>query len=187
MALLQALDQLVDTLENKGISIRTYLQPGLPRSYIHSTLAAIGIRPPEELLELYEWHNGVIDEINTPVQLFGEHQFIPLEDGVEEYKEMIKYYESQSVNINQCFPFSSFQGDVCAVYCEDVAISTLVHPVINIYHGIALLYENIERMAETATAWFASGLYDVAPVDEVKQVAIRRKLNSRVPYNPISL
>jgi hypothetical protein len=187
MALRQALDELVDTLEKKGASIRMYLKPGLSQPYIHSTLATIGIRPPKELLELYEWRNGVIDEISTPVHLFGEHQFISLEYAAEEYKEMIKNYHSHSLDMNQCFPFSSFQGDLCAIYCEDATISALVHPVINIYHGIALLYESIERMAETATAWFASGIYDVEPVDEVKQVAIRQKINSRVPYNPISL
>jgi hypothetical protein len=187
MALAQSLEVLIDILEDRGHSIRSRLQPGLPRVDIQAALSPLGLKPPEELIELYEWHNGVDDEITVAIQLFGEHQFISLDYAIEEYREMIKHYSSKSIAVTQCFPFSRFQGDVCAIYCDDAVVEGLLHPVINIYHGIYIQYENIEGMAQTAIEWFASGIYDVEPVDDVRHAAIRQTMNPRIPYRSTSL
>lgn len=189
MTVIQSLEKLVDTLENKGISIRSCLRPGLSKLDVQMALSLKGLTPPEELYALYEWHDGIDDGLNMPVQLFGEHQFLPLNDAVQEYSEMIKYYSSvsSSINIAQCFPFATFQGDNCTIYCENTTVDGLLHPVINIYHGIAILYENIDRMAQTVAEWFASGIYDSEPVNEIQQAAIRRRLNPGIPYRSVTL
>jgi hypothetical protein len=189
MTVIQSLEKLVDTIENKGISIRSYLRPGLSRLDVQTALSSLNLTPPEELYTLYEWHDGVDNGFNAPIQLFGEHQFLPLNDAVQEYREIITYYSSlpSSINIAQCFPFASFQGDNCTIYCENAPVDDLMHPVINIYHGIAILYEDIDRMAQTVAEWFASGIYDSEPVNEIQQAAIRRRLNPRIPYRSVTL
>lgn len=168
--------------------MRPHLRPGLSRADVQAALSSLGLIPPEELYELYEWHDGV-DVLNTPELLFGEYQFLPLNDAVQEYQEIIKHYSQivSSINLAQCFPFASFQGANCTIYCEPTLVDGLQHPVIEIYHGIGVLFENIERMTQTVAEWFASGIYDSEPVNDALRATIRQRLNPRVPYRSVTL
>lgn len=188
MSISQSLEKLVDVLENKGISLRPYLQSGLSRADVQAALNPLSLTPPEDLYELYEWSNGV-DILNTPELLFGEYQFLPLSDAVQEYEELIKHYSqvTSSISLAQCFPFASFQGSNCTIYCEPKPIEGLQHPVIEIYHGVGILFESIDRMAQTVAEWFSLGIYDTQPVDDVLRAAIRQRLNPRIPYRSVTL
>ena len=59
--------------------------------------------------------------------------------------------------------------------------------MIEIYHGLGVLFENIDRMAQTVAEWFASGIYDNEPVDDALRAAIRQKLNPRIVYRSVTL
>ena len=188
MSLAQSLENLVSILENKGISIRPHLRPSLSRENVQALLNSFGVVPPEELYALYEWHDG-IDVLNTPELLFGEYQFLSLNDAIQEYQEILKHYSQTSplINLAQCFPFASFQGANCTIYCDSSLVDGLQHPVIEIFHGIAPLFENIDRMALTVAEWFASGIYDSEPVNDTLRTAIRQRLNPHIPYRSVSL
>lgn len=188
MTIARDLDKLVTTLQAKGVLIRPYLQPGLSRSSIQSALSSIKINPTDDLYQLYEWHNGV-DLLNTPVLLFGEHQFLPLSDAIQEHYELITYYSQvpSLINVSQCFPVASFQGSTWNVYCDSNSIDGLLCPIVEIYHGISIVFENIKLMAQTVNEWFLAGVYDSDPANDNLRFAIRRRMNPRIPYRTTSL
>lgn len=186
MALTQSLEKLVHVLEKKGIPMRQRLQPGLTKADVQAALAPLGLTPPEELYELYEWRDGVADWDTPSPMLFGETHFLPLKDAIAEYQDFRQYFvgedfEDLSIDLDKCFPFAFFMGYRSTIYCDPTLVLGFQHPVIGIYHDFAVSFENIERMAQTATEWFVAGVYDKNPVDDELKWAIRQKLNPRIP------
>lgn len=188
MSLVDSLERLVDIFENRGVAMRQYLRPSLTRAEVQTALGRLGLNPPEELYQLYEWHDG-IDTLNAPKKLFMEHQFLPLNKAVQEHAELLRYNSEvlTSLDLLQCFPFAFYEGDYCAIYCDTTLIEGLQHPIINIYGGIGVIYENIDLMAQTVTEWLVSGVYDSSPVDDDLHLAIRERLNPRIPERNTSL
>lgn len=188
MPLTQVLEQLVDTLEGKGLSIRPYLRPGLSRPNLEVVLESRGLKPPEELYQLYEWHDG-IDGMAAPELLFGEHQFLPFEEAVQLYADLQRYYGQvvSAVDVTKCFPFASFQGAHTALLCAPDLVEGLQHPVFDISEGIGVAFEDLERMAQTVSEWFSSGLYDSEPVDNALRLAIWKRLNPQIRYRTTTL
>ncbi len=189
MSLTQSLERLVDIFEHRGIPMRQHLRPGLTRVAVQAALSPLGLAPPEELYELYEWHDG-IDVLNTPRRLFADHQFLPLDVAVQEYHDLLKYNSEivTSIDLAQCFPFAFFEGDYCTIYCDPTLVEGLQYPVINIFGGIAVAYEDIDRMAQTVAQWYVSGIYDSYPIiDENLCSIIWKRLNPHIPYRATSL
>jgi hypothetical protein len=171
------------TLEDRGFTIRDHLYPGLSRDEIDVLLRDIPLTFPEAFYELYQWHNGQ-DTTQRNGFLFAEYLFLPLQEAVAEYHEIVKYYDDPEIpfRVRSCFPFAWFDGDAITVYCQDELFYGLDHPIINIFHGIGIGYENIERFIRTTKEWYACGLFDddMYPVDD-KRYAIRDQINPRVP------
>ena len=178
----ETLEKIANIFEGKGVPMRQHLRPGLSRAEIQAALAPLGLVPPEELYELYEWHDGV-DDYYEPGLLLGEHQFIPLKDAIYEYHETLKYYEDPSLNLAKCFPVAFFMGSSYNVYCDPVLFEGLQYPVIRIFEGIGVEFENLTLMAQTVLAWFEADIYDGdGPADDKLMYGIRGKLNPRVQY-----
>lgn len=192
MSLVEALEKLVEVFEDRGISMRPHLRPGLTRAQVQATLSSLGLTPPEELYQLYEWHDGV-DLANAPKRLFAEQQFLPLSEAIQEHVYLLKYNSevTTSINLSQCFPIAFFEGDYDTIYCDSNLVEGLQHPVINIYDAITVRYENVARMAQTVAEWYVSGIYDDPPlVEDVNGTlrrAIRERLNPRIPKRTTSL
>jgi hypothetical protein len=188
MPLTQQLDMLVTTLHSKGRNMNPHLRTGLTANQFQNSLFPIGIEPTIDLYELYTWHDGVDDE-DAPELLFGEHQFLPINGAVREYQAFLQEYPqtSSSINLVRCFPFASFQGSILAEYCGTDKIDGLQNPVIEIYQGISIAFESIERMAQTINEWFLAGVYDSQPADEQLRRNIQRRLNSLITYQTTSL
>jgi hypothetical protein len=188
MSLAHELDNLVTTLQHKGFTMHPHLYPGLSQAQIQTALASFGLTPPPELYELYAWHDGIDDE-HAPIMLFGEHQFLPLADVFHEYQQLMQHYGhlTSGISISQCLPFAGFQGSTLSLYCESSPILGLHHPVIEIYHDISIAFENVDRMIQTVNMWFASGVYDTEPVNEVLYAEIRQRINPRLPNKPGTL
>lgn len=117
MSLLESLEKLVDIWESKGVPMRQHLRPGLTRAEIQAALMPLGLVPPEELYELYQWHDGLDDWEKPGGMLFGEHKFISLEFGISHYYDTLKYYilddiedEYNSLYLKQSFPFAFLDG-----------------------------------------------------------------------------
>jgi hypothetical protein len=56
------LDRLVAAESDAGSPIAGYLRPGLSRVEVQSRMEAQDIDPPQELVDLYVWHDGVDQE-----------------------------------------------------------------------------------------------------------------------------
>ena len=65
------------------------------------------------------------------------------------------------------------------VYCGPEPLDGLMHPVVNIYHGVFIQFEDLEAAARTARAWFENGVHESN--DEDLTHDITRRLNPRVP------
>jgi len=187
MPLVEALEKLVAVFESKGIPMRPHLRPGLTRAEVQAALSPLGLTPPEELYQLYEWHDG-IERIYRPEWLFDRYEFLPLSEAVQEYHELLKYYSEVllSINLSHCFPFAFFEGDYGTIYCDTALVKGLQHPVVNIDgSGIYEAYESIERLTQTVTECYLSGIYDDAdlPLDEALYHAIRERMNPRIDYH----
>jgi hypothetical protein len=188
MSIPALLDQLVLAIESRGFTIRSYLYPGLSRQDIDALLTDVPLTFPDAFYELYQWHNGHNLE-QAEHFLFAEYKFLPLQDAIAEYHEIVKYYDSpySGVGIPHCFPFASFDGDNITMYCKNELFYDLHYPIINVFEGIAIGYENIEQFVQTTTQWYAQGLYDAYPIDDARRYAIRDALNPRVPKLKTSL
>jgi hypothetical protein len=56
------LENLLAAHDAAGSPLRSFLRPGLRREQTAARIAGLGLAPLDELLELYEWHDG-IDQI----------------------------------------------------------------------------------------------------------------------------
>ncbi len=186
MSLTQALEKLVAVIESRGYAIRQYLQPGLSRDAIDSKVRHLGLHFPEEFYELYQWHNGM-ELYQADCLIFGEHEFPPLEIALAEHQELLKYYASTNINLFQCFPIAMFNGSYHAVYCSDALFYGLRNPIIEIFEGICIAFENVGTMIDTATEWYANGIYDEHSFDETRWRAIAKRFNSHIPDLSTSL
>lgn len=58
-----ALATFEQRLVTSGAGIHRYLLPGIPEAEVRRKLSAIGMEPPQELVEWFAWHNGVRDPL----------------------------------------------------------------------------------------------------------------------------
>jgi|SRR4051812_26975483 hypothetical protein len=183
MALASTLDRLVGTLESRGHFVRSSLRPGLSVSTITAAFAPTGLTPPSELIELYQWHDGY-DVEQAEVPLFGEHSFFSLQDAVRTYHRIVENYADPSalVDVSLCFPVAGLDGSYDTLYCYEKPFEGLTYPIIGIFYGISIEFENLEAMVLTAIEWAVNGVFDNYPVNETQIRAIKQRLNPRIPY-----
>lgn len=126
------------------------LQNGLSFSQIDSIVGNLSIRIPEELKELYTWHNGT-NKINGyilgDVDFFPGFHFIPLEDALAYYRSFVKDLRWDV----SWFPFfANGGGDFYVAQCE--RYPTKQTPVIGFMLGRddhEVEYHSIEKMLQT--------------------------------------
>ncbi|MEI6046321.1 MAG: hypothetical protein WCS37_18380 [Chloroflexota bacterium] len=180
MSVSESLEKLGDILDIKSPTLRQHLQPGLTRAEVQAALSPHGITPPEELYELYGWYNGTNDRFGHG-SVFGDHQFLPFDEAVELYQRVKKGH--CEINLEKCFPFASYFGEICAIYCDPTPVLGFQYPIIKIFHTKVLYYENLDLMIQTVTEWFASGIYEtVESLNSPLKGEIMRRINSRLPY-----
>lgn len=183
MALIQNLEQLIDVIEQRNMSIRPYLRPGLLQSDIETALTSLGLEPPPELLALYQWHDGInIERTRDIVLIFGEETFLPLIDAVNAYHDLVESYSDvrSELDLSRCFPFAAHDAELLAVYCSEIPFDGLYHPIVHIFQDISIGFENLEAMVQTVIAWFVHGVYDSSPVNEALHKSIWQKLNPNI-------
>lgn len=81
MTLAQQLDQLVDAIEQQGLTVRHTISPGLDAATIVRRWDAFQVAPPADLVALYQWGNGQWENWITAtdsIPLFDEHYFLSL-------------------------------------------------------------------------------------------------------------
>lgn len=92
---------------------------GLPEDEILSRLRAIGISPPKELVQLYEWHNG-IGYLNAFLHLWTINEAINCYSMFHDFKDEFPDFEWQE----SWYPVLTTNGDVH--HCVDLISGAVV-------------------------------------------------------------
>lgn len=183
MTLAQRLDQLVEAIEQNGLSIQRCVQPGLDEVTIANHLAPLNVSVPADLQALYQWGNGTVELCD--VSLFDEHDFLSIHDALYEYNQLVSVHQTNQaifgIDFTKCFPFASFMGSSYVVYCDEKPLHGLQYPVIRIFQGVDLCFLNIEAMIITLTEWYQSGAYRLKTLNEPLKLQIWHRINPGLP------
>ena len=162
-------DALADAFERKGVAVRANLSPGLAREEILRIVEPLGIALPEDVIALYEWRNGHLDEFSEDVIRFRDNTFISLERAVEEHAQLMSIYaldstlEEDRVDLQAALPISFFEGSCDVVACgAHLHHDAGDHPVIRVFEGIDMYYPSIESMLRICTEWVSHPDWDAA-------------------------
>lgn len=105
-----ALAALIGFHQQIGVTIEPSLLPPLVESEIQAVESKIGFRLPNDLRELYKIANGQLNpyddkfELNKVLKpddvwapLFGNYQFLPIDEALDEYESQLEMYEANLV------------------------------------------------------------------------------------------
>jgi hypothetical protein len=91
MRLIDSLEALVEEHDRIGSPLRNRLAPGVPRDRIESAVMALGLSPPEELIELFAWHEVRDDPGDRwRVTWFWPASPLRLNEAVNEYRHAMR-------------------------------------------------------------------------------------------------
>jgi hypothetical protein len=132
---------------------------------------------------LYTWRNGEDEQCTT--SLFDEHHFLPLEVAIQEYNSLVSLYsepdEDIEIDFNDVFPFAMFMGSYYAIYCGRNQLRGLQYPILRIFQGVELWFNNMETMIQTIDNWHAHGAYYQKTLDAGLKKHIWSNLNPNLP------
>jgi hypothetical protein len=174
------LEILIDEIEKKGGSIRPYLRPALTREDISRRTANFPFFLPDEIIELYQWHDGISTNCSTP--LFRDNQFLDLDSAIQEYHLMCEAYADleDRVDLARCFPFAGFDGAVYVLPSSSQSLNPeLIRPVISVFEGVDIYFLDFSIMLDTCIEWYVQNVHNPVTfsVDERKERAIWLQIN----------
>jgi hypothetical protein len=148
--LTDALDRVLDRHTTINPNFASDLLPGLPRKKIIEMMKDIIEPVPEELIELYEWHNGS-DYDYCFIPCF---EFQPLEYAIE--KRSNRYHE----NNDNWLPIMDCNGDAQIIMMFGVNSDTIPIYCRDMEFGIyEQCFESLTTMIQTIAAYFDEDLY----------------------------
>ena len=184
------LNELVALVERLGYPISQFLRAPLSEAEIRERAKVLPFVQPSEIVDLYEWHDGLEDQ--TEVPLFRDNRFLLFEEALYEYSMMCQYCIPAAgdvdfgVDLRQCFPFAGFEG---ALYVLPSGSQSLMpdvdRPVISVFEAVEVYFRSFQIMIDTIYAWYDAGAHrfeygENAYVDESKEMEIWRRLNPGV-------
>lgn len=169
---------------NKGDRLNNVLNKSLNILEIEDKLKNFKWKIPQELKELYQWHNGT--SINNDVELFYYHYFLSLDESLKVYHQWNEYNKTSNFNVypDNLFPIFGFEGEYYAIECflneeKTGKIWHIYHDNICVYDSLLLMlqsfFECYEKEAYKIT--FVNGYWETE-VDEKKVAEIKLKYNS---------
>lgn len=176
------MENYIEIINSQGFLIKNYLNTPLTKDQIITQCQKLPFSLPDEIIELYEWHNGVKEECEIP--LFRDNQFISLETALEEYDSINLYYNipgvEHCVNLKKCFPFAAYMGSYYVLSTEKHSQPTeLINPIINVFEGVDIAFLNLETMIKTCMAWYQEGVRNVhnPSVNYDREIEVWKRLN----------
>lgn len=115
MTLTAVLDAMLVEHDRIGSPLRSRLGPGLPRADVVTALRPLGLTPPDELIELFAWHE-IRDEPGDPsrVEWFWCGSPYRLDEAVRGYRQSIEIGgvtpAELEEHVRRMTPASSFTG-----------------------------------------------------------------------------
>ncbi len=180
---------LADAFEAKGVAVRGNLAPGLKRDEILRLVRPLNVALPEELIQLYEWKNGHVDDNGwMPCVVFRDNVFISLERAVEQYRSIQATYGEDSIlaadriDVRAALPISLLHGSWDVVACGAHLFGTRYdHPVVRVFQGFEMYFHSIAAMLDTCTAWVSSPNWNTGEgLSELEEKEIWTRLNPGV-------
>jgi hypothetical protein len=137
------------------------LLPGLSEDEIRRKTAWFPEQLPAEVIGLYKWRNGYLDQASSkePPFWFRDYVFTPLEKAESHYRSMIATYGTQSdvrEVLKSAFPFASLGGGWLVVPSERRPLnSKYPRGIVSVFQGVSVFFYSAALMAETCAAWMA--------------------------------
>ena len=155
------LDDLVEAYESRDMRVSHTLQPGLTREAIVEKFSWFRGTLPQDLFELYEWRGGqVLEEDSDAPFWFRDVLFLTPERARRQYESMMGTYgvdsslEKDGLELENCVPFGAYSGSWYVIPSGGQNIRPeYPSAIINVYHGVQLLYYSMEHMVRTCIKW----------------------------------
>lgn len=162
------LERLVAAMGAKGFCVSGAFNPGLTREQIDEKTRDLGFPLPEELYQLYMWHDGTRPGFDGTQRgdtlfLFRDQVFLSLEQGMEEVRDVRELY-----GLAGAFPFASFAGSWLVMPSQPYELPAgldnpperyrLERPIIMVFQGVTVFAYSLEALVDTATDWVERGV-----------------------------
>lgn len=149
--LITALEQILQWHQTNDTQIPKALNSGQDKAAIKAALADLPCQPPEELLELWAWHDGTAGQEYLPFIWY--HDFLSVEEALDDYESLmtlpgLKWQETW-------IPIFSFEGEWYFVECYPEP--RLASPVGYYFLEDTETYYtflNLTTMMATSAAWY---------------------------------
>ncbi|MEH1820035.1 MAG: SMI1/KNR4 family protein [Nostoc sp.] len=160
--LTDALDRILNWLQQNKPSYASSLQPGLTYEEIEEKVKNLPFRLPREVYELYQWRNGMIDDDS---EFFSYYRFIPLEEALQLEKEISKNF-GLSLPFGW-FPIFDFENEGFAIIGAEE--NTESSPVLNTYLSDDIRYTNLTNMMQCIAECYEINAYYIDESGHLKQ------------------
>lgn len=90
----QALERIWNWFQVNALAMLTFLQPGLTRGQIDAQVQDLPFQLPEEVYQLYQWHNGSSAE--QYIEFLPQYRLLSLEDAIAQYQMTVEIWVDSS-------------------------------------------------------------------------------------------
>jgi hypothetical protein len=181
MSIASLLETILSYTARVNPDLPLYLQSGLSATEVYE-LAPVPFQLPDEVLDLYAWHNGTREHPTGAWQeLFYYHMFLPLEQAFAEYQWRMQFNADEGFEVFDpyLFPLFTFQGEHYLTRGADEQRAQ--SEVFFDYHGSAQVYDTLHTMLAAIAECYESGAYAIVgdgyELDEVQVAVIKAKWN----------
>lgn len=94
----QVLERIWNWFQVNAPVMLTFLQPGLTRGQIDAQVQDLPFQLPEEVYQLYQWHNGSSAE--QYIEFLPQYRFLSLEDAIAQYQMTVEIWGDVSETEN---------------------------------------------------------------------------------------
>jgi hypothetical protein len=173
MSIRPALDALLEALRNTGVPLVASLAPGLSRADIDRKVAALPGQLASEVVEYFEWRNGLTLDREVDIELFPQGIPMSLDEAVTHYDAQ-RHFAAQiaaqaglppdDIWNESWFPlFHNGAGDFYLTLLGRPATATSpVHAVTNEDRQATLEHDSLTALIAHASARWRSGAYAVS-------------------------
>lgn len=161
----QALEQIWNWFEVNAPAMLTFLQPGLTRGQIDA-LQDLPFQLPEEVYQLYQWHNG--SSVKPNVEFLPQYRFLSLEDAIAQYQFTVEIWRDVSETENHhdgwgwvkgWFPLFAEDGNFYVI--EGQSQPRVTAPIIHFseYGDNHLIFNSLTEMMLAIAECLETGAY----------------------------
>ncbi|MBD2301112.1 hypothetical protein [Nostoc sp. FACHB-190] len=163
--LTDALDRIFNWLHQHKPLYASALQSGLSYGEIEEKVKDLPFRLTREVYELYQWHNGMIDEDSS---FFYDYRFLPLEEALEVRNIVSDNYGF--ILPFGWFPIFEFENDGFAIVgAEEITKNS---PILNYTLRDEIRYSSLTNMMQCIAECYETGAYYIDESSDFQKYAI---------------